>query len=451
MTASVGVHHDALLHAATAARAIRPDVPLAMATLVDVEGSSFRQPGARLLVDAEQRCLAGAVSGGCLEADVAARAAAVCASGNAEYLVYDLRDDLQAIWGFDAACDGVAHILLEPLTNLDWLSAAVHTRRSRSGGALLTVVHQQSIDASDDRKSVHDAQRPRAKSTGPASNVQAITHALRARTIGVVGRDAAPLGESEARRESSRSRVDADSSDIADIVDTSTTAIVEAADALLHTTFETQRASSALVVVNRRQLRLFADPLPPAVALHVIGAGRGAEAFARIASSIGWQVTVVDHRPALLEALTLPAGVTCRNARPEQAVDLVADSASAVALMTHIFDIDRQWLEALLPQGHGYIGVLGSRQRAERLLAAVPHASNVTNRTPLHAPIGLDIGGESPESIALATIAEIHAVMHARPGGPLRERRSPIHDRTPVPTIKPEVLRPTNPSCRLPE
>ena len=97
------------------ARATRPTVPLALATLVAVEGSSYRQPGARLLVDAEGRVLAGAVSGGCLEGDVAARAAEVCAPGAGRRLTYDLRADLETIWGFGAACDGVAHLLLEPL------------------------------------------------------------------------------------------------------------------------------------------------------------------------------------------------------------------------------------------------------------------------------------------------------------------------------------------------
>ena len=405
MTDSVGVSLDALLHAARAARAIRPDVPLALATLVDVEGSSFRQPGARLLVDAECRCLAGAISGGCLEADVASRAKAVCASGVADYLVYDLRDDLQAIWGFDAACDGVAHILLEPLHDTAWLEAAVELRRARKRGSVLTLVKVEPIMNGSDQ---------------PSRAVDHMSEGIdRTQRIGVAaGTVGASLPGAIAANEGTVS--------------------------LLHTVGETQRASLGTITIDDASIRLFADPLLPPVALHVIGAGRGAEAFARIGASIGWQVTIVDHRPALLESLSLPAGVTCRHARPEQASELVADAFSAVALMTHIFDIDRRWLEALLPRNHGYIGVLGSRQRAERLLGAIEPMA----KTPLHAPIGLDIGGESPESIALATIAEIHAVMHARPGGPLRERRSPIHDRTPVPVANAEAIRA---ACRLPE
>ncbi|MBL0169878.1 MAG: XdhC family protein [Gemmatimonadaceae bacterium] len=133
---------DELTRAARRARAERPLVPLALATLHAVDGSSYRQPGARLLVDADGRVLAGAVSGGCLEGDVAAQAAAVCASGVPRRLTYDLRDDLQAIWGFGAMCDGVAHLLLEPLGDLSWLERACAIRDAREEGALITVLEE---------------------------------------------------------------------------------------------------------------------------------------------------------------------------------------------------------------------------------------------------------------------------------------------------------------------
>ena len=104
-------------------------------------------------------------------------------------------------------------------------------------------------------------------------------------------------------------------------------------------------------------------------------------------------------------------------------------------MLTHIYDVDQAWLTALLPLPVGYLGVLGSRQRAARLiesLAPIIDTSSPTARA-LHAPIGLDLGGETPESIALAAVAEIEAVMHGRPGGFLRELASPIHTRTPTP------------------
>ena len=124
------------------------------------------------------------------------------------------------------------------------------------------------------------------------------------------------------------------------------------------------------------------------------------------------------------------------------AAQIAGDARTAVALLTHQFAIDREWLSALLPRPVGYIGVLGSRRRAEQLLDALRADGMVISprmERVLHAPIGLDLGGETPESIALAAIAEIEAVMHGRPGGSLRSRQSPIHARTPTPEPAPPI------------
>ena len=171
---------DALLAAARRARQLRPAVPLAIATLVDVEGSSFRQPGARLLMDAEGRCLAGAISGGCLEADVAFRATLACASGNAQLVVYDLRDDLQTIWGFGAACDGVAHILIEPLANLSWLEQSVSLREQRQHSALLAIV-ESSADAASDTFRARTLGTVDVHADSPAGTIGIVTEPDRSR------------------------------------------------------------------------------------------------------------------------------------------------------------------------------------------------------------------------------------------------------------------------------
>lgn len=189
------------------------------------------------------------------------------------------------------------------------------------------------------------------------------------------------------------------------------------------------------------------DPLVAPIALHCVGAGRGAEAFARIASTLGWTVAILDHRPAMLEGLDVPAGVRLVPVRgidglPEALATLPCDARTAVALLSHVFEADATWLATCLPLPVAYIGLLGSRRRGAQLLDRVsadfaaqgaPLAPRV--RQKLHAPIGLDLGGEDPASIALAAIAEIEAVMHGRPGGFLRERQSPIHTRTPTPRL----------------
>jgi len=420
-----------LAHAATEALRARPLVPLALATLVEVEGSSYRQPGARLLVDAEARVLAGAISGGCLEGDVAARAADVCAQRRAITLRYDLRDDLETIWGFGSACDGIAHIVLEPLPDAEWLNTAAAICHARHGGAVLTVIPET--------KSASAAAADHAGGTRRSAGTIALLHGQ------------ASTGSWE-RVEFDRDDVNRENV-LAPAVRARAAPLVDAAQKTAHAALEERQDAlhedvhNALRGSSSARSRYFVEPLMPVVSLYLIGAGRGAEAFARIASAIGWEVTVIDHRPSLLEALTLPDGVRVHCARAEQCardggVEIVTDERTAVALLTHIFDVDAAWLRTLLPQSLGYLGVLGSRQRAARLLdevaptiAALGPAGRV-----LHAPIGLDLGGETPESIALAAVAEIEAVMNGRPGGFLRERESPIHTRTPTPDVRPAAL-----------
>ena len=381
-----------LAREAAAAIAARPDVRLALATLVQVDGSSYRQPGARVLVDADGRVLAGAISGGCLEGDVAARAGEVCASGRGVRLMYDLRADLETIWGFGAACDGIAHLLLEPLADPSWLADVEAIRLRRRNGAVLTVLDGHGGGSSC---AVLDGDAV----TGTWSAIGDQDQWLPGPELTVAARAAQRTGHP-----------------------------------MLHD------------VPNESAL-LFIEPLVAPIALQIVGAGRGADAFVQIAHALEWEVTVIDHRPAVLADLHLPQGVTTLISRADDAAALAAvlssmphDGRTAIALLSHIFDVDSMWLAALLPLPVAYIGVLGSRQRAAQLLDSVNGALGARGMTVtdkmhhrLHAPIGLDLGGESPASIALSAIAEIEAVVHGRPAGFLRERQSPIHARTPTP------------------
>ena len=304
----------------------------------------------------------------------------MCASGRATELTYDLRDDLQTIWGFGSACDGVAHILLEPLSNPSWLREADAIRHARAGGAVVTIISDASCGGTIAMFAGAECRATRPVAASPSLIPEMRTLAIAAERTG------RPVLES--------------------------------------------------IRVNETLVPCFIEPLIPPVALHLVGAGRGAEAFARIATTIGWDVTIIDHREALLHALALPTQVRTMHARADVgATSLSADSRTAIALLTHMFETDLEWLTALASLPFGYLGVLGSRQRATRLLDTLRERGvfipDVEQR--LFAPIGLDLGGETPESIALAAIAEIEAVMHARPGGALRDRDTPIHTRTETP------------------
>ena len=386
-----GTSLSAILRALDTARALRPDVPLALATLMSVEGSSYRQPGARLLVDSEQRVLAGAISGGCLEGDVAARAADVCATNKAVLLRYDLREDLETIWGFGSGCDGMAHILLEPLSNDRWLRNA-HAAMMRRSYSMLTTTFLAA---------------PESGRLGHHSLIEDMT---------------------------------IDGTDEFDPVATA---------------FRTGMPFVATHLIDGNTYGELAEPLNAPVALHIIGAGTSAEAFATIAVAMGWQVTVVDHRESLLQALRLPTAATRLVRRAEDGLgELPTDGRTAIALLTHMFEVDVAWLNALLSQPAAYIGVLGSRNRAARLVSQLMENGVVITEAMqqrLFAPIGLDLGGETPESIALAGIAEIEAVLNARTGGFLRTRQHPIHTRTPVPMIAGEGVAVTIEECAIPQ
>lgn len=350
-----------LLHAAKRAQQDRPNVPLALATLVAVEGSSYRQPGAYLLCDAEERVLAGAISGGCLEQDVAARAGEVCTTGHAVLHAYDLREDLETIWGFGSGCDGVAHVLLSPLSTFDALDAAVAAGVDRTAGALW---HALTDTASAPRGAMRFV-----SSSKPS--------------LGVAGRD------------------------------------------------------------------WFAAPVLPPVHLIIVGATRGAEAMARIARVTGWRVTVVDHRIDVLDALELPEAVPGTMARvtvrPDDAAIWltthapVVDARTAIALCTHRFEHDLAWLHAALHTPAPYVGVLGSRQRAARLMATLDEGASAS-RARIHAPLGLDLGGDSPDEVALSAVSEVQAVLHHRPGGSLRHRHTPLHTRSETPQLPSELV-----------
>ncbi len=158
-------------------------------------------------------------------------------------------------------------------------------------------------------------------------------------------------------------------------------------------------------------------------ALLLCGAGPDAEPVARMASQVGWQVTVVDHRPAYVEAARFPDAArvaTVDAADPGAAVTL--DGFEAAVVMSHNLIADGRYLAALAVSDIPHVGLLGPAARRERLYAELgPLAERLRPR--LRAPVGLDLGGASPEAIALSIVAELQASLHGRGGAPFSARR----------------------------
>lgn len=309
-----------------------------LATVVGVSGSTYRRPGARMLLSREGR-LAGSVSGGCLEGDILQKAW-WRTEGGAAIVTYDSTDaDEDVVWGFGLGCNGVVQVLLERVSP------------ERPGPLdALTVVLQERV--------------PRTIITVTASNDPAV-----------------PLG-----------------------------------------TAPTNWMPPAGVAV-------FQETVQPPAPLVIFGAGQDALPLVRLAKEIGWHVTVVDTRGKRARPERFPLADAVCLGWPE---DIKIDERTAAVVMTHNYPDDRRVLQSLLLSPAGYIGQLGPRVRTERLLAEIADDGLVVTqemRSRLHAPIGLDLGADNPEEIALSIVAEIQAARAGREGGLLRNRRAPLHAR----------------------
>jgi xanthine dehydrogenase accessory factor len=174
-------------------------------------------------------------------------------------------------------------------------------------------------------------------------------------------------------------------------------------------------AESRFVAVENSEI--FYEYVAPPADLIIFGSGHDVAPVARFANALGWRVTVADSRPATVSG-RFPA------ARVVGFRDVRITERSAVVLMTHNYAQDRDLLHNILPAGAKYVGLLGPRHRTERLFADLGIS---TDWESLHAPVGLDIGGDSPELIALSIVSEIQAALSGRDGGMLRERPGPVY------------------------
>ncbi|HUF31480.1 MAG TPA: XdhC family protein [Gemmatimonadaceae bacterium] len=186
-------------------------------------------------------------------------------------------------------------------------------------------------------------------------------------------------------------------------------------------------ASGHSRMVEQNNAALFVDVMIPPPRLLVVSAGDDACHLARLASEVGFRVVVADRRPGLLTADRFPSSVRLLEtdaARLSERVVLDADSFAVV--MTHHFADDTDYLRALLRSPARYLGVLGPRQRMERILGILREEGPV-DESRIFGPVGLDIGTDGAEQVALSTLAEILAVRSGRGARSLRDRRAPIH------------------------
>jgi xanthine dehydrogenase accessory factor len=319
--------------------------PMGLATVVSVRGSSYRRPGARLLVPRDSAPV-GLISGGCLEDEAARLARQAIADDVPLVVTIDHSHEGDEVWGSGLGCHGVIELLAEPpslaVETLDALAAA---RAEGRATYLLT-----SLD-------------------GERRHLTAV--------------EADALGERAARAV----------------------------------------ALGRPVLIGEAVL----DPiLPP---LHLVVCGAGPDAAPLVAAGVrqGWRVDVVDPRRSWLRADRFP-GARLLDAEPAEAASATgAGEWTAVVIMSHDYLRDAAFLGGFLGRGVRYLGILGPRDRTERLIAELPSPPSEADLAVFHAPAGLDLAADGAEQVATSITAEILAVLHGRSGGHLRDRPGPIH------------------------
>ena len=349
---------------------------MALATIVAVRGSTYRRPGARLLVP-EEGSPVGNISGGCLEGDVADMARVVMDEGRARLAGWDLTADDDAVWGLGLGCNGAIEVFIEPAE-----------KAAEVAGALRAALEEE---------------RPISVVTVVESSRAGVEPGARL-VVRPDGTSDGSLGDPS---------VDATAE--------------EAATTLLGEERSEVRALAEGV-------RAFVEVLDPPLRLVVCGAGHDAIPLVRAASVLGWNVTVVDDRPGFLTHARFPeATAFVAVDEPEDAAKAAGvDERTFAVVMTHNFLRDKEYIRSLIGSPAAYIGMLGPGARTERLLMELRDEGVEmarANRDRIHGPAGLDLGGEGPEEIAQAIIAEVVAVKRRRAGGFLRDRPGPIHDR----------------------
>jgi xanthine dehydrogenase accessory factor len=373
---------DALLNALNTAQDAGEDCVLA--TVVKVEGSAYRRTGARMLVSRLGRA-EGTISGGCLEVAVAKKAWWLTESGPVvrSYSTATDDEDGDEALSFGLGCNGKVHVLFE--------------RLPASGTGLLI----------DVLKRVRETQQPAALAT----------------VIAIDPQDSRATGQRLVLMQGQRVTGDIACDALADQISSD-----------LQRVLEQKRSSLHHYINGQETIEVFLEYLHPARRLVIFGGGHDAQPLVRMAKLLGWHVSVVDSRAHFARPERFPEAdlvIVGDINRPFAYGELVKQAA--VAVMTHSLIQDTHWLDGVLLSRPSYIGQLGPRERTERLLADIrSRRGTLSTLDSLHYPIGLDLGGDTPQSVAIAVLAEIQASLNGRSGGNLRLRPTKIHDIDPM-------------------
>ncbi len=353
----------------------------ALATVVSLDGSSYRRPGARMLVTEEGR-MTGAISGGCLEGDALRKALLVMSQQQAKLVTYDTNDEEDLTLGVQLGCNGIIHILLEPVNpnnsfNPIELLKKLNAKRQKS--VLVTLFNLENKNGKQ-----------------PGTSL-------------LLEEDGSISGDPE------------------DLL------LKKAVLADAERAFSRQQSLSGKYKSANQNYSAFIEYIPPAVSIVIVGAGNDALPMLAMADVLGWEASIVDGRVTHATAERFTAACQVLVSRPEKVLEQIhIDEQTAFVLMTHNYNYDLALLSELLKTNAVYIGVLGPRKKLDRMLHEIQSGGQNLSREKLsrvYGPVGLDIGAETPEEIALSVIAEIETVLRGKSGQSLRGKGEVIHPR----------------------
>lgn len=354
---------------------------LALATLVHLNGSSYRRPGARMIVDEEGQ-LTGAISGGCLEGDALRKAVFCIHTQIPKLVVYDTSDEEDATIGIQLGCSGIIQVLFEPidendpLNPIELLKKAIQKRQN----TVLVTLYAPPTTKGD--------------------------------TVGT-----SMLLE-----------------DSGEFHHNSTFEIVP--ETLMQDIKETltiKKSSFKNYQYNDINFSAFLQFISPPISLVIVGAGNDAIPLQSIAETLGWEVTIVDGRHTYAKIERFSSACQIIVSKPEKVLQQIPiDEKTVFVLMTHNYKYDYAMLSALLDKNIPYIGALGPKKKLDNMMADLK-AENIflseRQKNILYGPVGLEIGAETPAEIALSITAEIMSVMNNKKGESLRNLSTEIHPR----------------------
>lgn len=351
----------------------------ALATVVRVEGSSYRRTGARMLV-LDNGSWEGGISGGCLEGDALKRARLAINNSRPTLITYDTTDDDPYQIGVGLGCNGIIDVLFTPLDLYDQnnpvevLKSCV--RANRDTHILITVT-----GLSGDWPDVKPGNV--IKYSGPKS-----LHVFRDISV---------------ERQMSQT--------------------------IINLLSENKSAPCRFESEDGKIAETFIEILPPEISLVLMGHQYDVYPLSRLLKEIGWRVSIVaDLQKVNSNIMTLADEIVA----PAAFSDLAIDNHTAIILMSHDYSTDKNNLVKALSTAASFIGMLGPRVRSEKIWMELSEEGRPINSEDLkriHAPVGLDIGAVTPEEIALSLAASVKAALAQRDGSFLRLRRTPIHPR----------------------